>query len=84
MHFWIAHQIFNSLKERMSLRAQVTVKLFTWKNVLAQLPERLRFRTPSTKQRANASKTLMKSASSTFLWLPHQSVRHGTGKYPSW
>ena len=46
LHFWKQHQIFHMLKKTMSLIAKVSLKILHRKNVVAEMPENIRLRTP--------------------------------------
>ena len=62
LHFWNLHQIWNILKNKMSLIADVFPKLDTAKNMLTQMSKKTRFRTPFHRQHVKASPTPLEPA----------------------
>ena len=61
-HFWNVLQVLNILKERMTLIADLFLKLGTANDIVRQMPKKPRFRTPFDRQHVKGWQTLLTSA----------------------
>ena len=60
LHFWNVHEIYNTLKKRMSVLASLFPKLLFRKEVATETSRRSCFKTPFSNQRVNGFQTPLK------------------------